>query len=69
MNLALFSFDRAFENGFLIVEDDLAVRINWKKVGADAKLKTQLEGYDGMKLKLPKAHPPKVEYLKRRRDL
>jgi hypothetical protein len=61
--------DRAFENGFLIVEDDLAVTIDWKKIGGDAELKRQLKGCDGMKLKLPKVHPPKVEYLKRRRDL
>jgi hypothetical protein len=61
--------DRAFENGFLIVEDNLAVTLDWKKIGADAALKRQLKGYDGVKLKLPKAHPPKIEYLKRRRDL
>jgi len=61
--------DRAFENGFLLVEDDLAVTIDWKKIGSDAELERQLKGYDGMKLKRPKAYSPKVEYLKRRREL
>jgi len=61
--------DRAFESGFLIVGDDLSVTVDWEKVGADAELKKQLRGYDGMKLRGPKAHTPKVEYLRRRRGV
>lgn len=61
--------DRAFENGFLVVEDDLVVTVDWGKLGADAELKKQLGAFDGITLKRPKAHAPKVEYLKRRRGL
>jgi hypothetical protein len=61
--------DRAFENGFLVVEDDLVVTVDWGKLGADAELKKQLGAYDGITLKQPKAHAPKVEYLRRRRGL
>lgn len=61
--------DRAFENGFVLVEDDLVVTVDWGKLGADAELKKQLGAYDGIKLKQPKAHAPKVEYLRRRRSL
>jgi len=61
--------DRAFENGFLIVQDDSTVEVDWKKVGTDTELRKQLASYDGMKLKAPKAHAPKVAYLRRRRSL
>lgn len=61
--------DRAFENGILVLEDDLTVTLNSEEVGGDVELMRQLGIYDGMKLDLPKAHPPKVEYLRRRRSL
>jgi hypothetical protein len=61
--------DRAFEKGFLIVQDDMTVTVNFGKIADDIELKKQLEGYDGMKLNPPKANPPKVDYLKCRRSL
>lgn len=61
--------DRAFENGLLVVEDDLALRIDWQRVGEDEPLREYLEPYDGKKLASPTSKPPKPEYLKRRRDL
>ncbi len=44
-------------------------RIDFEKIGDDMELRKQLERYDGVKLRAPKAHPPKADYLKRRRDL
>lgn len=60
--------DRAFENGYLFIEDDLTVRVNWEKVGDDSALGGQLKAYDQTKLRAPKAQPPKPEYLQRRRS-
>jgi hypothetical protein len=61
--------DRAFENGILVVEDDLTVTVNSEEVQGDIELMKQLGAYDGMKLHPPKAHPPNVEFLRRRRSL
>ncbi|MGV3629248.1 MAG: HNH endonuclease [Betaproteobacteria bacterium] len=61
--------DRAFEKGYLQIEDDLTIRIDWHKVGDDPSLRSQLEQYDGRKLSLPEKASPKLEYLQRRRML
>lgn len=61
--------DRAFEKGFIVIQDDGIVTVDFEKIGDDTELRKQLEGYDGVQLSAPKAHPPKVDYLKRRRDL
>ncbi len=61
--------DRAFEKGYLIIEDDLAIRIDWDRLGDDDSLRSQLEPYSGMKLNAPAEAGPKVEYLQRRRAL
>ena len=61
--------DRAFEKGYLQIEDDLTIRIDWHKVGDDQSLRSQLEQYNGRKLSLPEKAPPKLEYLQRRRML
>lgn len=61
--------DRAFESGYLQIDDDLTVRIDWGRVGGDAALQSQLQPYDGRKLHLPVEGQPKVEYLRRRRAL
>lgn len=61
--------DRAFEKGHLLIEDDLTIRINWDKVGKDQALRSQLEPYDGQKLRVPKYGAPRPEYLRRRRAL
>jgi hypothetical protein len=66
--LSLF-VDRAFEKGYLQIDDDFTVRINWKKVGTDEATKMLLKKHDGQKLNLPSKQLPKVEYLQRRRAL
>lgn len=66
--LSLF-VDRAFEVGFLQIEDDLTVRIDWDRVGGDHSLRSQLESYDGQKLSMPVKDAPRPEYLQTRRIL
>lgn len=61
--------DRAFEKGYLLIEDDLTICIDWNKLGNDLSLRRQLEPYHGQKLNLPRAEAPKPEYLQRRRAL
>lgn len=61
--------DRAFEHGYITIQDDLTITVAWALVGSDNKLAKQLSPLDGAKLNAPKDHPPKVEYLKRRRIL
>jgi hypothetical protein len=59
--------DRAFENGHLLIDDDLTIRIDWDRVGDDQALRTQLQPYDGQKVKAPKEGRPRLDYLQRRR--
>lgn len=61
--------DRAFERGYLLIDDDLTIRIDRALVGNDQALRKQLERYDGKKLDAPKKERPRVEYLQRRRAL
>jgi hypothetical protein len=61
--------DRAFEKGHLLIEDDLTIRINWGRVGDDQALRSELEPYDGTKLRAPEVDHPNPEYLRRRRAL
>jgi predicted restriction endonuclease len=61
--------DRAFEKGYLLIEDDRSIRINWLKVGSDAVLRRHLEPYDGQKLAEPKAGTAHAAHLERRRAL
>lgn len=61
--------DRAFENGYVVVEDNLTVRVDWGLVGKDKRLAEQLADFDGVKLAAPNSHPPKTDYLKRRRSM
>jgi len=61
--------DRAFENGYLTVDNDLTIVVNWDKVGDDVALKGQLEAYDGQKVTVPSDNAPRPEYLQRRREL
>lgn len=61
--------DRAFEKGYLLVEDDLTIRIDWGKVGNDQALQSQLRPYDGHKLSTPAREAPQPKYLQRRRAL
>ncbi len=61
--------DRAFEKGYLLIEDDHTIRIDRDRVGDDHALRTGLEPYEGRKLIAPKSGGPKLEYLRRRRAL
>ncbi|WP_043090270.1 HNH endonuclease signature motif containing protein [Xanthomonas sp. SHU 166] len=61
--------DRAFEKGYLWIENDLTVRFNKEKVGEDRALGAMLEQYDGRKLSSPSRCSPRPEYLQRRREL
>lgn len=61
--------DRAFEKGYLLIEDDLRIRIEWGKVGGDEALSEQLGPYDGKALTQPQKQSPQVTYLQRRREL
>ena len=61
--------DKAFEEGFLTIEDDLTVRVVRERIKEDAALLSLLEPHDGKKLNAPTSEPPKPEYLQRRRQL
>lgn len=61
--------DRAFEYGFLVLNNDLTVKVDWEKVGTDSSLRDALLSLDGWKLTEPKADPPRPEYLQKRREL
>jgi hypothetical protein len=61
--------DRAFEKGYLVIQDNYVIRIAVDRVGQDEVLLRQLRPYDGATLRLPAADRPKVEYLRRRRAL
>jgi hypothetical protein len=61
--------DRAFEKGYLQIEDDLKIRVDWGKVGEDPALRSQLKAYDGQKLSAPTKAAPHPKYLQRRRAL
>ncbi|HET6434603.1 MAG TPA: HNH endonuclease signature motif containing protein [Xanthomonadaceae bacterium] len=61
--------DKAFELGFLQIEDDLSIRIEWQRVGDDVVLRGLLQPYEGKMLRIPISHPPTIDYLRRRREL
>jgi hypothetical protein len=61
--------DRAFEKGYLIIEDDLTIRIDWNRVGDDSSLRESMERFDGARVRQPTSDPPRPELLQRRRDL
>jgi hypothetical protein len=61
--------DLAFEKGYLQIDDELTVRVNWSKIVDDPILERYLRPYDGQKLSMPSDNPPKQDYLQRRRML
>lgn len=61
--------DRAFEKGYILIDDDLTVRIDADRIGDDEVLKSELEPFHEQKLKTPAHGSPKPEYLQRRRGL
>lgn len=60
--------DRAFEHGYIVIQDDLKIDVAWHLVGEDQALAALLAPFDGMTLNSPSAHPPKAEYLQKRRN-
>lgn len=61
--------DRAFEAGYLRIEDDLSLRVDRERIGDDVALLDTLAPYDGQVLSRPTADAPLVQYLTRRREL
>lgn len=61
--------DRAFESGFLRIDDDLTIRVDRSRVGDDGALLNMLDVHDGQKLNTPTHAAPNVAYLQRRREL
>ena len=61
--------DRAFEKGYLLIEDDLTICIDLEKVGDDQALQELLMPYNGKKLNAPAENKPKPDYLQRRRAM
>lgn len=61
--------DRAFEYGFLSIDDDLKVHIVPDRIEEDEALKDLLVNYDGATLRKPTKNFPNVDYLRRRREL
>ncbi len=61
--------DKAFEKGYLVVEDDFSIRVDWDRVGTDESLRHSLEPYHGRKLNVPELGSPNVLYLQRRRGM
>lgn len=60
--------DRAFEYGFILLEDDLTVRVDFNRIGQDLELANYLRNYDGVRIRAPARFAPKAEYLARRRE-
>ena len=61
--------DRAFEKGYLEIDDDLTVRVVLGRLGEDEVLKAILAEYDGKKLRPPERDHPRPSYLQRRRAI
>ncbi|EPJ9564385.1 HNH endonuclease [Pseudomonas aeruginosa] len=61
--------DRAFENGYLVVNDDLTIRVDSDRIGSDAALRESLMPYDTKTIRAPLSHVPEASYLQRRRQL
>lgn len=60
--------DRAFEYGFISIEDDFTVRVLPNAVASDAALEEYLKPFDGVSLRLPTKQAPNPDYLRRRRE-
>jgi len=59
--------DRAFERGYLLLDDALHIRMN-PRVDAGSQLAHQLRAVEGQRLRVPVKHPPAPEFLRRHRD-
>jgi hypothetical protein len=61
--------DRAFEYGYIFIEDNFTVRLVSSAVSSDAALEMYLKPFDGVTLRLPTKQAPNPDYLRRRREL
>jgi hypothetical protein len=59
--------DRAFERGYLILDEGLHIRMN-PHLSPTSPLGRRLKALDGQRIRIPVAHPPDPELLKRHRD-
>jgi len=58
--------DRAFDTGFIWIDEDFTVRVRWDKVGDDLLLKLELRKIDEVVLARPDRDPPDPAKLRRR---
>jgi predicted restriction endonuclease len=59
--------DRAFERGYLFLDEGLRIRMN-PRLGPTSPLGQQLKALEGRSIRTPTAHPPDPQLLKRHRD-
>ncbi|MFY0521903.1 HNH endonuclease [Archangium gephyra] len=59
--------DRAFERGYLTLDEDLRIRMN-PRLSLASPLGQQLKAIDGQRIRRPVAHPPAPELLRRHRN-
>ena len=59
--------DCAFENGYIVIDNDYTICVKWERIGDDHVLGEHFKNYDGKKIKTPIIGAPKPEYLERRR--
>lgn len=58
--------DRAFDSGFLTIDDTSTVHLDLGRLSSDPNLMAALAPYDGKKLSAPATEAPNPEYLRRR---
>lgn len=61
--------DRAFEYGYLTIDDDYTVHILPSAIAGDSALEAHLKPFDGVTLRMPSRQKPNPDYLRRRREL
>lgn len=61
--------DRAFEYGYICIDDDFTVHILPSAIAGDAALEAHLRDFDGATLRMPGRQRPNPDYLRRRREL
>jgi hypothetical protein len=59
--------DRAFERGYLFLDEGLRIRMN-PRISSTSPLGQQLKALEGRSIRTPTAHPPDKQLLKRHRD-
>lgn len=58
--------DRAFDTGFIWIDEHAVVRVRWDRVGDDPMLKLELGKLDEVALAEPRREPPDPDKLRRR---